>query len=270
MIFSFLNRQKAADIKLGLPFLSKALFLGILGTLCLNPAAKAADSITLQYGDETRTFETDNIRAFIQSGQAADPELQSFFQRAPEARRLLQEILSAEIYISPSFVSRIEQGLQSPTGDFVLIQLNKLVSTPTASEDLEPLRTALVNAFEDDSRFSLLEVIQQYPAADVQLNLTGLEPVYNDVKGFVERVLPALEVAREYLQDIICDCESTPTAQTGTSQGSTVPASAQQAVKCIDQAKSTIQTETAAQVSTEQELADPLSNTVLSPDSRQR
>lgn len=236
MIFSSLARQVIANGKSGLSLLPKAFFFGALGMLCLSSTAKAANTIILQYGTEERTFEVDNIARFSRTGEAATPELESFFQDAPTARRLVQELLNAEIYISPTFISKIERGLESPTGEFILIQIDKLIGSPSdTAEDLQPLKTAIVDAFQNDNRFSLLELIEQYPESQIRLDLTDLEPVFNDVKGFVERVLPALEVAREYLQNIICDCQTTPAAQgaeTRQSSAEVVPVAATQTARC--------------------------------------
>lgn len=240
MISSSLARQVIANGQSGLALLPKALFFGALGMLCLSSTAKAANTIILRYGETERTFEVDNIVRFSRTGEAATPELQSFFQDAPTARRLVQELLNAEISISPTLISKIERGLESPTGEFILIQIDKLIGSPSdTSEDLQPLKTAIVDAFQNDNRFSLLELVEQYPESEIRLDLTDLEPVFNDVKGFVERVLPALEVAREYLQDIICDCETTPAAQgTETRQSSAgdVPVMATQTARCNRQA----------------------------------
>lgn len=184
----------------------QGILLGALGALCLSPSVRAAESLTLEYGAEVRTFPVSNLETFVSSGQAQDPELQAFFERHPEARRIVQDLFSAEIYISPTFLERVEQGAKSPTIDFILIQLNKLISSPSLREDVQPLRTAIINSLEDNNRLSLLELIRDYPVSDIQINLTGLEPIYNDVKAFVEKVLPALEVAKEFLQERICDC----------------------------------------------------------------
>ncbi len=192
----------------------QGMLLGALGALCLSSSVKAAESVTLQYEAEVRTFPVRNLETFVNSGQAQDPEIQAFFERNPELRRLVQELFSAEIYISPTFLAKVEQGAKSPTIDFILIQLNKLITTPSDPTDFQPLRTALVDSLQDDNRLSLLELVRDYPVSDIQINLTGLEPIYNDVKSFVERVLPALEVAKEFLQERICDCQnsSTPSA----------------------------------------------------------
>lgn len=202
----------------------QGMVLGVLGALCLSPTVEAAESVTLQYGAEVRTFPVRNLETFVSSGQAQDPELQAFFERNPEVRRLVQELFSVEIYISPTFLDRVEQGAKSPTVDFILIQLNKLISTPSTPEDFQPLRTTIIDSLQDDNRLSLTELIRNYPVSEIQVNLTGLEPVFNDVKAFVERVLPALEVARDFLRDTICDCE-TPSAQSADDRRSSADSS---------------------------------------------
>jgi hypothetical protein len=108
--------------------------------------------------------------------------------------------------MNPSYIERFES---SSLGEFVLIQLNKVLGTPTGSEELEPLRVAIVDSFENDNRFSVLEIVQNYPNDTIRLDFSGLQPIVNDVQTFVEKVQPALEVAREFLEDIVCECETT-------------------------------------------------------------
>lgn len=224
------------------------VLLGAMGACCFGTNARAADMITLKYNAQEETFEVSNIATFVRTGQAERPELQSFLQKAPEAKRLLQELFGAEIYISPTFINKVEDKIQSPTGEFVLIQINKLISSSSASDDLDLLRTAIRDALADDNRLSLLEIAQNYPTPNIQIDLTGLEPVYNDVKGFVERVLPALEVARDYLQNLICDCPSQSAQTSSSSQANpqTVP------VAQRTSASGCIQGTTAAQPTVEQ------------------
>lgn len=214
--------------------LKQSLFLGAISALCLSPTAKAAEQVTLKYGEEERTFAVDHIINFSRTGEATDPDLRAFFDRSPEAGRILRAIENADIYISPAFVSQIEQQAQSPTADFILIQLNKFIAVPSSSDDIGPLETALLESLRDDNRVTLVELISRYPRPEVSLNLTGLEPIYNNVKGFVERVLPALEVAKEFLSNVICDCQ---TAQATSPQspraGLAVPV-ATEPVNCIN------------------------------------
>lgn len=201
------------------PRLVQALIVAI-GTGYFIPSVQAAEQVVLQYGNRTRSFPIENIETFARSGQISNPDLEAFFQDLPEVRRLVQELFSAEITIGPALAERIQQGNQSPTIDFVLLQLNKLISSPQTPEALEPLRTAVRDSLSGDGRISLVELIRYYPESDIQLNLTGLEPIYNDVKAFVERILPALEVARDTLRELVCDC---PTTAAGTDSSTVSP-----------------------------------------------
>jgi hypothetical protein len=230
----------------------------VMGVLGLSATATAAERITLQYGATERIFLVRNIEAFTQTGQAVDPELQAFFETHPEVRRILQTVFGAEIYISPRFVSRIESRAGSPTGSFVLTQLNKFVNTNDVTSDLEPLETALISSLKDDNRFSLVELVSRYSESEIHVDLTGLEPVYNDVKGFVERVVPALEVASDYLQNIVCDCQPEQTAQTPI----TLPVSSSTAVLSLE-GRSAGCIETVTQVSVGQEALVPPSTAAV-------
>jgi hypothetical protein len=192
-----------------------------IATLALGGQAIAADQITLRYEGTVRTVPVENFRNFVESGEAADPDIQAFFEEHPTLREIVQDVLTAEIIIPPSVSDRLQT---SSIGQFILIQLNKLLTTPIADNEADNLRTALVASYENDNRFSLLEVIESYPESDVVLDLDGLRPIYDDVKTFVERIQPALEVAREFLQDLVCDCETTATS--GDSASDAVPSAA--------------------------------------------
>jgi hypothetical protein len=203
MSFPEIDRQPwklVQTLALGAATASAVLFSGA--------DARAAETITLRFDGRDQTFSVSNIARFAATGEAATPEIQAYFEREPEVRRLVQSVFRAEIAISPTFLSDVESELRSPTADFILIQLSKLISTPTNPELTDALRSAVFSALGDDNRLSLLEIIERYPEPNVLINLTGLETVYNDVAQFVERVLPALEVAKQYLQTIICDCET--------------------------------------------------------------
>lgn len=215
----FVVSQGFIDVsKLQLKQMKQAILTSLLGVgSCfgiLAVEARAAEQVILEFGGEERTFPIANIENFARTGQPTDPELRSFVEERPEAGRIIQDIFSAEIYISPTFVSRVEAKATSPTGDFILIQLSKLLSSPGGSDNLELIREAVLSSLADDNRLSLVELIAQYPEPTLRVNLTGLEPIYNDVVAFIDRVLPALETAREFLQEIICDCEQTRSAQT--------------------------------------------------------
>ena len=75
---------------------------------------------------------------------------------------------------------------------------------------LSHLKKRFLTLFADD-QVSFLEIIDKHPQSSIRIDLTSLEGTYQDVSGFVEKVLPALEVAKDVLSDFICECD---TAQT--------------------------------------------------------
>jgi hypothetical protein len=184
----------------------KALIAGVVGSFMWQSNALAADSVLIRYQDRERTITTENLEVFADTGEAVSDDIREFFAEAPQAATIANDVLTAEIFVSPVFIERFGD---SALGEFVLIQLNKVLGTPSGNEDLEPLRVAIANSFENDNRFSVLEIVQNYPSDTIRLDFSGLQPIVRDVKAFVEKVEPALQVAREFLEDIVCDCEPT-------------------------------------------------------------
>lgn len=197
----------------------QSLLLGLGATLCFSAGAQAAETITIRYLDDTITVPVSNLETYARTGEAQTPEVREFFERHSELGQIVQDALTTQIYISEAF---LQDTLNSSVGEFVLVKLNELIGSPSWREDLQPLRTALLDAYQDDNSFSILEVIQDLPDEDINLNLSGLEPVYRDVRAFVERIYPALEVAKDFLQDLVCDCQTTPAA---SESDSTAPSS---------------------------------------------
>lgn len=197
--------------------LGQSLLLGLGAALCFSTGAHAAEMITIRYLDDTITVPVTNLETFAETGQAQTPQVQEFFQKYPNLGRIVQDALTAKIYISEAF---LQDTLHSSVGDFVLLKLNELIGSPSWREDLQPLRSAVLEAYESDNSFSILEVIQNLPDENITLNLSGLEPAYQDVKAFVEKIYPALAIAKQFLQDLVCDCQAAPAA---SEPGSTSP-----------------------------------------------
>lgn len=205
-----------------LSLLSLTLCLGIGSIFTFTKSAAAIEAVELQYQDRTLSTTVDRIRQYAETGEASE-ELQTFVGGDTRLTEIISRLLVEEITLTGNLRDKIRQDLQkSSIGQFVLLQLNKLI---VGSDDLSDLQAAIQDSLADDNKISVLEVAQNYSGAEeVTINLTEVGVVYADVKGFVERVIPALEVAREYLQDYVCDCE---TAETSTPSETSPDASPQ-------------------------------------------
>lgn len=197
--------------------LSSSLLLSLSAVLCLSTGSLAAERIILRFETTEVTISVGDVNNFVRQGTVDSADLQSFFQRYPQVQRVLREVLGREINVSRTVGERF---FQTTTGEFVLTQLEKLISTPAAGAGLESLRKALLTSYEADNRFSLLEVVNNYPGQAIRLDVSLIERVYNDVSAFVERIQPALEVVRGVLQDFVCEC---PTATASPAPASATP-----------------------------------------------
>lgn len=193
-----------------------------VGVLILSSSAVAIETVELQYQDQQVTVSLDEIRTYAESGEAS-AELQAFIGDNAEIAELVGDLLVREITITEQFRERVQRDLQgSSFGQFLLLQVDKLI---TGSEDLTELQSAIQTSLADNNRISIVEILDNYSApGGAMVNLSEAGVIYNDVQAFVERVLPALEVAKEYLQEVICECEAAPATGATESNESPVPA----------------------------------------------
>jgi hypothetical protein len=219
MPFASQNKNFRAAFAKQLPKL-KLLGLNLLlgagaSTFCFTNSASAAESIILIYNETLTSTSITDIQAFASRGEMTK-DLQEFFQRTPQAPEVVRNLLTARIPLSQTLV---ERNFRNSTGQFLLIQLDKLLSTAFRQEKLEPLRSALVAAYGDDNRLSVLELIEEYPESEIRIDLRSLEKVYHDVSNFITRIQPLLAVTKELLPELVCECESPSTAsETDSSQ----------------------------------------------------
>ena len=223
-----MNRFSFNALLKQLSLASKALLLGTGTSLLVsNGNAQAVETIQLKYyGSDPAvpaevSLSLNEIQTFVQTGELRQ-QVREFFNINRQDPTPIQRVLTEQIQIPSNLGADF---VDTSVGRFVVTQLEKFVQSNNPAPDI---RTALLDSIQDDRNISLLELIENFPQQSVTLDLTGLVQTYNDVSSFVARVLPALEVAREYLQDIICECDQ-PAATTGTPQSSLPPGTLQAA-----------------------------------------
>lgn len=183
---------------------SLALALSLGGMMSWCTRANAAETVELIYETARVVVPLSEIRTFAETGQPP-AEVEQFLLDNGQPAEVIARLLTEEIAVSGTLRERIRADLEeSSLGQFILYEIDKIIQ---GSGDLTALKATL-DASVEDRRISILELVENYTADDqVTVNLVRLRHAYTDVKAFVERVVPALEVAREYLQNAICDCE---------------------------------------------------------------
>lgn len=190
-----------------------SLLLGVGLTLLVFAAqAQASGTVMLQYFDQRVSVPRSDLQDFTDQGELS-PELQSFFQKTQQNPDDVRKWLTAKV--SPSL------GYVLPE-KFVLIQINKVVGEPLEREDLDSIKTALSNAYENDQAFSVIEVTEQYPKKTVRLSLDRLQRVYTDIDLFVTRISPVLNTASKLLPEMVCECNIPSTSTKLETDSSTI------------------------------------------------
>ncbi|UBF30029.1 alpha/beta hydrolase (plasmid) [Kovacikia minuta CCNUW1] len=214
MLLTVLRRQShlmQVNRLSGIKLLGSSLFLAVCASMSWGTSASAIETVTLVFNESRISVPFSDFQAFVQTGETQRQNLQEFIARTPNASQAARSVLTREIVITRPFS---ERNFRNPIADFLVLQLNKVLTPPTVPDNLEPLRTALVASYRDDQRISMLELLGNYPEREIVVQLPRLERAYNRANAFVERVQPALETAKTFLQDLVCDC---PTAATSSS-----------------------------------------------------
>ena len=183
---------------------SQVLLLSTTTLLLVNTSAEATDIVDIKYKDTEMSIKTKELKKFSRTGEIP-PRLQQFFNDTEQVPEFLSSLLAKEIYLSRSLVNDV---LDSTTGQFFLLKLNQTINASSSTEDLEALKKTIIKAYNNDRELSVLELLDNYPQRRLKVDLTNLEGTYNEASNFTEKILPAWEIAKSFLEDVVCDCEA--------------------------------------------------------------
>lgn len=193
--------------------LGSACFLGT--TLSLTPPTLAAEQVTFTYGLIELSLTTQELETFIETGNLP-PAWRFYFNVAGIDPEVAQAAVAKEFSVTLRFLDRT---LNSLPGEYILYELGSLISTPSGRANIQSLRAALVLSARDD-KISLLELIKNYPASEMQLNVAealtvarDVGVVVRDVQDVKRRIDFWVASAQELLDGLVCNCESAQRAQ---------------------------------------------------------
>ncbi|MBV8883884.1 MAG: alpha/beta hydrolase [Chroococcidiopsidaceae cyanobacterium CP_BM_RX_35] len=215
MLFTVLHQQLQVPLLKRVPGIrlsGSSLFLAVSASIAFSTSASAIETVTLVFNESRVSVPFSDFQTFVETGETQRTDLQNIFAKIPRTSQAVRTVLTHEIVITRPF-SR--QNFRNPTADFLLLQLNNVLTSVTVPDNLEPLRTALATSYRNNQRVSILEVIGNYPEEGIVVQLPRVERAYNRVSAFVERVQPAVETVRLFLQNLVCDCPTTSTRSEG-------------------------------------------------------
>lgn len=178
--------------------------VALASTFAFPEKAMASEGIVLQYGAQQETLSLEELQEFAETGNVPDvltDRLQLSSQDIDDLRTILQ------LQIENIDLNFLEKALNSSIGEFVLRQVGEVISSDLES-DIQALAETLVVAAED-SRLSMLEIMEKFPERLIYVQGRGLAKVYEDVRFIAEDVREIVAFVDQFLEPLVCDSEQT-------------------------------------------------------------
>jgi hypothetical protein len=168
----------------------------------VGTSAIAADTVTLKYNQLEFTITTPELRVFATTGEIASPLLRGATQGYPAAVERARLILSEDVALE----GKVEKEIGSSIiGAAVLEQLDQVIDDASGQDNVAPIQAAVLSAYGDDGRVSILEVIEEYPESNIVVNVSNVEQAYTEVVRVIEQVEPVLSRINDILDRLGID-----------------------------------------------------------------
>lgn len=149
---------------------------------CCNARAEAANSVVLKYRFLRESVSVPELSTFAQTGELS-PKLQFYLKLAGKEPAQLRRLLTQDVKVNANLLSGV---LNSPVGEVMLDRVSEVVHTPDNQANRESLRGALVSSAVGDGQITLIEVLEQYPTPEVQLEGDRLAEVVQNMLRFIK------------------------------------------------------------------------------------
>ncbi len=167
-----LTKKMSKSLSLGL-----ALLVGTSAVFLSGGKAFALDNVTVKYGAVDVTLPMSDLQSLAQTGKASS-QLQSVLSLAKQTPESMREILTREVPLDSQLVGRLAN---TYFGELVFKQLGEVAYTPaTRTQSASALRDALVAASKD-GKISLVEVMQNYSPAALEVDGNQAMAIYQRV-----------------------------------------------------------------------------------------
>ncbi len=155
-----------------------------VGEAMLSPNnAIAAEQIILKYGPIRAPVAVNDLSRFADSGDMSFA-LRSYMGLSRQNPDEVRNHLTRSISVSPRF---LDQALNNGLGKRLLDEMGNMIQTPSGELSGQALRASLVLSAAEDGEITVVELIENYPAQTVEVDVASLRRVYNKL-SFLEKL----------------------------------------------------------------------------------
>lgn len=158
------------------------LYLISLASVCVLLTTSipvfAAEQVVLKYRVFRESLSVKELSNFADTGKLST-SLRINLTIAQQDPKKIRRYLTDSIKVNAVLLDRM---LNSPVGNVVLDQVSQVIHTPSRKADRQAMRSALVLSASKDGDIKLIEVIQNYPSNEVEVDGDSLEKAYRQLR----------------------------------------------------------------------------------------
>ncbi|QKQ72388.1 alpha/beta hydrolase [Nostoc sp. TCL240-02] len=154
------------------------VLLGSTYLVLLSTPAFAAEQVVLNYGIFRESLSVGELSTFVQTGELSR-SLRVDFALARQDPKVIRQYLTEPVKVNLVFLDRV---LNSQIDNIILDQISQVIYTPSHRADRQALRSALVLSASQDGQVSLIEIIQNNPTNEVEVDGKRLEDAYRQLR----------------------------------------------------------------------------------------
>ena len=169
------------------------LFLSLRRTLVLiasasillsSTSAVAAEQVLLKYRIFQESISVKELTTFAETGELSS-SLKINLALARQNPKVVRQYLTEPVKVNFLLLDRL---LNSSIGEVVLDEVSQVVHTPSRRANRQALRSAFTLSASSDGNLTLIEIIQNYPTAVVQVEGDRLERAYRQISQLTRLV----------------------------------------------------------------------------------
>ncbi|MFN6571457.1 alpha/beta hydrolase [Dendronalium sp. ChiSLP03b] len=163
--------------------LRRVLISGVTSCLLLLATpAFAAERVLLKYSVLREPISVQELSTFAQTGKLSN-KLLLIITLAQQDPDIIRQYLTTPVKINPVVLDKV---LNSEIGIATLDRLSQVIHPPSQKGDRQALHSAFVLSASQDEQITLLEIIQNYPTAEVEIEGDRLEGAYRQLRRLQE------------------------------------------------------------------------------------
>lgn len=140
--------------------------------------ALAAESVVLKYRIFRESVSVQELSTFAETGKLST-SLRVNLALARQNPQAIRQYLTEPVKINPVILDKV---LNSRIGNVILDQLTQVIHTRSRKADKQALRAALVVSASKDRQITLIELIQNYPTPEIEVEGDRLEAAYRQLR----------------------------------------------------------------------------------------